>query len=348
MISLQRYKGTEVHKPIELTSLEKRILDAIQSGFPISDNPYGEIALAMGCAEEDAYVAVQRLRDDGVIRRIGGSFDARKMGYVSALVAARVATEHLDSVAAYINTFPEVTHNYERAHAYNLWFTIIAENRERLEALLVSVRGQEGVLAAYDLPAVRTFKLKVDFNFSDRAKKDDEESPAGTAAGKSASPPHPVAGELDRLDRQIITRLCGDLGGSRSPFREIAAEFNLPEEELLRRIRCYRAGTILRRLGAILFHQTAGFSANGMSVWNVPDADAEKTGEMMARAPEVSHCYVRPRLPDWPYNLFGMIHGHSEDECRAVAARISAETSIDEYDVLFSVRQFKKSSMVYT
>jgi len=152
---------------------------------------------------------------------------------------------------------------------------------------------------------------------------------------------------LDELDRNIIRRVCGDIGHSPRPFREMAEELGLDEADLLVRLRSYKQDGVLRRFGAILRHQKAGYVANGMSVWNVPDGDVARVGEQMASFREVSHCYERPRLPDWPYNLFGMIHGHSEDECRAVAARIALQIGIDDYRVLFSRREFKKTSMVY-
>lgn len=152
---------------------------------------------------------------------------------------------------------------------------------------------------------------------------------------------------LDEIDRRIINRICGDIGTSSHPFREIALELGMTEDELLARLLTYQEQGFMRRFGAILRHQVAGFSANGMSVWNVPDAEVERVGILMTECAEVSHCYERPRLPDWPYNLFAMIHGHSEDECRAVAARIAAATNINDYDVLFSKREFKKTSMQY-
>ncbi|MHB9108987.1 MAG: siroheme decarboxylase subunit beta [Armatimonadota bacterium] len=152
---------------------------------------------------------------------------------------------------------------------------------------------------------------------------------------------------LDELDRRIIARLCGDLGESLDPFGEIAVELGIEREELLARVRRYQETKRMRRLGAVLKHQNAGFTANGMSVWNVPADQVERVSQVMMRQPEVSHCYERPRLPDWPYNLFAMIHGQTEADCRAVAARIAAAAGMDEYDMLFSVREFKKTSMVY-
>ncbi|MHB0938205.1 MAG: siroheme decarboxylase subunit beta [Armatimonadota bacterium] len=151
----------------------------------------------------------------------------------------------------------------------------------------------------------------------------------------------------DELDRRIIARLCGDLGESLDPFGEIATELGIEREELLARVRRYQETKRMRRLGAVLKHQNAGFTANGMSVWNVPADQVERVSQVMMRQPEVSHCYERPRLPDWPYNLFAMIHGQTEADCRAVAARIAAAAGMDEYDMLFSVREFKKTSMVY-
>ena len=152
---------------------------------------------------------------------------------------------------------------------------------------------------------------------------------------------------MDKLDRQIIARLCADIGEAFDPFGDIAAELNMPAEALRARVRQYRAQGMLRRIGAILRHRQAGFMANGMSVWNVPDAQVERVGAIMAGFSEVSHCYERPRLPDWPYNLFTMIHGQSEEACRAIAARMAADTGVTAYDILFSVREFKKTSMEY-
>jgi DNA-binding Lrp family transcriptional regulator len=149
-----------------LTPFEAAILNYIQQGFPISAEPYGEIAVEVGSTREDVHAAVQSLRERKIIRRIGGSFAAKQLGYVSILVAAQVDTEHLETVAAVVSSFPEVTHNYERAGIYNLWFTVIAETPERQEEILQHVRQCAGVHGVYPLPATRTFKIKVDFKFA--------------------------------------------------------------------------------------------------------------------------------------------------------------------------------------
>jgi DNA-binding Lrp family transcriptional regulator len=149
------------------------------------------------------------------------------------------------------------------------------------------------------------------------------------------------------VDRRLIARLCEDIGDGLYPFRDLAEELGLAEEELLARMHGYRADGRLRRFGAMLRHQSAGFTANGMSVWDVPDADVARVGAILADFPEVSHAYERPRFPGWPYNVFGMIHARTEDECRAVAARIAEAIGIDASHLLFSLREFKKTSMRY-
>jgi DNA-binding Lrp family transcriptional regulator len=152
---------------------------------------------------------------------------------------------------------------------------------------------------------------------------------------------------LDERDRDIIARLCGDLGEERRPFLAIAEACGVSEEELFARIERYRAQSILRRFGAMIRHQRAGFAANALSVWVIPEAAIAEAGEKIAAIPEVSHCYQRPPLPDWPYTLYAMIHGQSEVECHAVAARIAAMVQVTDYQLLFTRREFKKTSRQY-
>jgi len=151
----------------------------------------------------------------------------------------------------------------------------------------------------------------------------------------------------DTTDRTLIAALCGDIGESCYPYRELAEKLRITEEEVLTRLRGYQQQGVMRRLGAILRHQQVGVAANGMSVWNVPEDDIARVAAVFAATPEVSHCYERPRLPDWPYNLFAMIHAHTEARCREHAAQLAIATGITDYDILFSIREFKKTSMVY-
>ena len=153
------------------SSLEEKILDCIQTDFPLSSDPYGDIGRIVGCGKEEAHEAVMELRRRGIIRRIGGIFAADRLGYESCLVAARVAPGNIEEAASKAGSYPEVTHSYERDSEYNLWFTIIAEGPERTKKILDDVRECGGVEAVYALPAIRTFKIRVDFDFGDENDK---------------------------------------------------------------------------------------------------------------------------------------------------------------------------------
>ncbi|MBS4007332.1 MAG: Lrp/AsnC family transcriptional regulator [Clostridium sp.] len=152
---------------------------------------------------------------------------------------------------------------------------------------------------------------------------------------------------LSDLDRKIIARLQGDLPLQAEPFVAIAAEVGISEEELLHKLEAYLAAGVMRRLGTILRHHQAGYSANAMVGWAVPDELVEKVGKIMATFGAASHVYLRPTYPDWPYNLFTMLHGKASEELEKTAAEISERTGINDYKLLYSTREFKKTSMKY-
>lgn len=145
----------------------------------------------------------------------------------------------------------------------------------------------------------------------------------------------------------LLRTLDGPLPLVPRPFEAVAEAAGLDEQTVLERVRSWVADGVIRRFGARVNHLAAGYRANGMSVWNVPEERVEAAGCRMAEFEAVSHCYARPRLPDWPYNLYAMIHGAREEEVRAVAARIAEAIGIEDYTVLFSGREFKKTAPQY-
>lgn len=152
---------------------------------------------------------------------------------------------------------------------------------------------------------------------------------------------------LDDLDKKIIALIQGDLPLTEQPYVRLAQALGISEELLLERIRSLKAQGIIRRFGATLRHQKAGFRANAMIAWQVPEQKIEETGTIMAQYKEVSHCYQRITHPDWPYNLYTMVHGNDEEACRQIAQKIALATGIKDYIVLFSEKEFKKTSMNY-
>lgn len=152
---------------------------------------------------------------------------------------------------------------------------------------------------------------------------------------------------ISLLDKSIISLLQGDIPLTPTPYAHMASELGIEEELLLTKIKEFKEKGILRRIGAILYHQQAGYTANSMCAWQVPTERIVEVGRIMAAFPQASHVYQRPTYDDWPYNIFTMIHGHSRDECVAVARDISRKTGIKHYILLHSLREFKKVSMEY-
>ena len=153
--------------------------------------------------------------------------------------------------------------------------------------------------------------------------------------------------KLSVKDKRLLAQIQGDLPVSLDPFAEVARRAGWEEEELLLRIRGFVHRGMIRRFGAILRHQKAGYQGNAMAVWKVREDQVSRASRQMSSFPAVSHCYLRPPLPEWPYNLYTMIHGRSEKDCRRIAGRISRKTGLRNYRLLFSRREHKKSSMTY-
>jgi DNA-binding Lrp family transcriptional regulator len=152
---------------------------------------------------------------------------------------------------------------------------------------------------------------------------------------------------VDDLDKKVIGLIQGDLPLDPRPFAVMAEKIGISENEFVERVRSLKERGVIRRFGATLRHQEAGFSSNAMVAWLVPEHKVEEVGETMAQFREVTHCYQRRPQKNWKYNLYTMIHGDNEYECISIARGISNETGIEDYILLFSEREFKKTSMQY-
>ncbi len=153
--------------------------------------------------------------------------------------------------------------------------------------------------------------------------------------------------EFEDWEIRLLGTLDAPLPLVARPFAEVAGRADVSEAEVLERVRSWVQDGTIRRFGARVNHRSLGYVTNGMSVWRVPAEQVEHAGRFMASLPEVSHCYVRPPRPGWDYNLYAMIHGASNEAVLAVAGRIAQETGLEQYEVLFSTREFKKSAPRY-
>jgi siroheme decarboxylase len=152
-------------------------------------------------------------------------------------------------------------------------------------------------------------------------------------------------GTMDETDIELLKLVQDGIPLTHSPFRRLASELGISEQEVVDRLKNLQQTGKIRRFAASIGHRAIGITANAMCVWNVPDELIEGVGAIMAEFPEVTHCYERPRYPDWPYNLFTMVHSYTPQDCEKVAARISDATGIKEYTLIFSEREFKKTGV---
>ena len=327
---------------IPLDEVDKRVMNLMQGRFPLERRPYARVAELAEVGESDVLSRVQRLIDERIIRQVTPIFDTRALGYSSMLVAAKVDPEHPHRPAQIINSHPGVSHNYLRDHEFNLWFTIATEPDSKLglEGTLAVLQRLTGAESIRQLPTLTLFKINMDLEMLGDTNT--------LASAAVAAPPReldPV--ELDEFDIAVIRELQGDMPVVPEPYQPTADALGLPVEQLLEHLEGMRERGALRRVAAILFHRRAGFSANGMGVWKVPEERIDEIGPRMAAYRGISHCYRRPTYPDWPYSVFTMAHGRSKEECDAVLDRIAEETGIQERAVLYSSTEFKKIRLLY-
>lgn len=159
-MTLQPEATTPPSGPMD--SVDRQLLDIIQTGFPLTPRPYADLGQRLGISEEEALERVRALKRSKIIRRLGANFQSAKLGFVSTLCAAKVPLEKMDDFVARVNACPGVTHNYLREHAYNIWFTLISPSREEAQATLDGLSAATGV-SILNLPATRLFKIRVDF-----------------------------------------------------------------------------------------------------------------------------------------------------------------------------------------
>jgi DNA-binding Lrp family transcriptional regulator len=327
---------------VPLDELDRKLLNLLQGRFPLARRPFAEVARLAGVDEHEAMRRTRRLLEDRIIREITPIFDTRVLGYRSMLVAASVDPENPWRAAKIINSHPGVSHNYLRNHDFNIWFTIAVEPDSRLglDGTLEVLQRLTGAESVRQLPTLRLFKIRMDLEM-------EKGTDALAAAGVAEEPKEPDPIELSELDVAVIRATQGPMAVAPEPYAQAAGELGLSQDALLHHLDSMRARKALRRVAAILYHRRAGFSANGMGVWGVPEERVLELGPHMAAFRGISHCYQRPTYPDWPYSVFTMAHGRSKEECDAVLDTIAESTGIEERRTLYSSTEFKKIRLLY-
>ena len=331
-----------------MTELERHLLSIIQDAFPLEERPYlrlAEMLNAQGIggnaggpvSEQQVFDAVERLRNSCVIRRIGGIYDSKKLGFISRLCAGKVPVvasgasddSALDKFAAAVNAIPAITHNYVRSHEYNVWFTVIAESEGEIRAIVDGLCASTDLHDVHILSATKKFKINTVMGGA-RARK-----PGLSLRAECNEAKQSLARILSDSDRARIRMACTDIPHTLTPFKDWGVSVEGLREDL--------AQKRMRRFGAILRHQEAGFAYNAMVCFDSL-ADA---GDILAKKPYISHCYERPTFEGFPYTLYAMMHAQSAEELDSFIKDAAASIGNPDYAVLRSVKELKKTSFRY-
>ncbi|MFA5461929.1 MAG: Lrp/AsnC family transcriptional regulator [Sulfurimonas sp.] len=318
--------------------MKDEILSRIQKKFPLVARPFKVIADELGMSEDEVLDILQEQKKANIIRQTSAIFDTKRLGYVSSLVAFKVAADKISDAVKIINSHPGISHNYERNHDFNIWFTLaVAPNskfglEKTLEILAKATQAEEYIM----LPTLKLFKISVKLNTTG---KDDKKEEVKKVKHTDI--------ELTPLHHSIIRLAQYDIEMVKEPFGAMIEELNIDYDTFFKILNELQEAGVMRRFASILNHRKAGFSANAMVVWDVDEEKGEAVGEKAAAFSAVSHCYLRPKYPNWPYNLFTMVHGKNVEETSAIIEDMASEIDSNSYMPLYSSREFKKVRIEY-
>jgi siroheme decarboxylase len=320
-----------------LDVIHRQLLDRIQRSFPVVPRPYGVLSESLGIGEPEVRERLASLKDQRLIRQISAIFNTGSLGYRTSLVAMAVPESALEPAVTIINAYPGVSHNYLRLGEFNVWFTIAVPPGKELPEVVEGLTRASGGWPTLILPALRKYKLAVVLDVLEEGEADSSEGRVDHPRTESSTAFQPSEKNI-----QLVRCVQEDLPLVEEPFAHWGQTLGITENELLGTLEGWLQHGHIRRFAAVLNHREVGFNANGMVVWRCPLDKIDESGSLIASYSEVSHCYHRPARADWPYNLYAMIHGRSEDECEKIAARLAEAIDLREYRILFSLREFKK------
>lgn len=321
-----------------MDSLDFRLINEFQRDFPLEAQPFAEIAWRLCADEETVLAALQRLQAGGVVSRVGAVFAPRRVG-ASTLAALAAPPERLEEIAARVSGRPEVNHNYEREHRYNLWFVVTARDEVHLAEALAAIERNTGC-RVISLPLEHEFYIDLGFDLAGVCK-----APCSTRRIEPGD-----LRELSAQEQKLMGSLQHGLDLAPRPFARLGEQADLDEAEVISTLKRWRGEGIIKRFGVVVRHHELGYTANAMVVWDLPDDEVERVGGLLAAEPEVTLCYRRRRhAPEWPYNLFCMIHGRARGEVEAAAASLRERLGLSQvpHAVLFSRRRFKQRGAHY-
>ncbi len=328
-----------------MEDLTEKLLNDFQRNFPLNPLPFEQIAIALNTSTEVVIEKLKELQARGAVSRVGPVFSPNTVG-VSTLAAMAVPADKLEQVAAQVSAYPQVNHNYEREHDFNLWFVATAENKDTLQRTLADIERQSGY-KVLSLPLLKEYHIDLGFRMNLEDRDDVDEIKATSSNTASAIPA--IETQLASAE-DLIEVIQRGLPLVARPYQEIAERLGWSEQLVIEKLQTMINGGVIKRLGIVVRHHELGYRANAMVVWDVPDDKIDSLGEKLGMQDCVTLCYQRPRmLPEWRYNLFCMVHGRDREEvleCIDTMIEVLALENIP-HTVLFSGRRFKQRGAIY-
>ena len=319
--------------------IKDEILSRIQKKFPLVAKPFEVIANELNMSESEVLEILQTEKKAGIIRQTSAIFDTKRLGYKSSLVAFKVQKEKIDAAVEIINSHPGISHNYERNHEFNIWFTLGVSPDSKLgldktvEILAELTEADDYIM----LPTLKLFKINVKLNTTGKDEKKE----------KVKKVVHTEV-NMTPLHHDIVRKAQYDIEMVSEPFKKIIEELDITYDTFFGVLKELQEAGYMRRFASILNHRKAGFNANAMVVWDVEDGEkGEAIGANAAEFSAVSHCYLRPKYPNWQYNLFTMVHGKTREETNGIIAEMATEIESKSHMPLYSSREFKKVRIEY-
>ena len=322
--------------PPGIDELDARLIDGLQQSLPLIERPFEDMGAELGISEEQVLHRLQRLLSRGVLSRFGPLFHIERAGGQFILAAMAVPEHRFAEVAALVNALPEVAHNYQREHAMNMWLVIAAETPAAAWATCEQIESITG-LPLHALPKEREYFMGLYMPLLTQ-----------TCVSRARPGQERPATALTDFDRSLITATQAGLPLTPQPYDTIAVLLGTTGEAVRTRLGELQESGVVRRIAAVPNYHRLGYVANGMSVWDVNDAEVDRLGEIIGSQPAVSHCYRRARKPGiWRYNLFAMLHGRSREEVLAQAALLAEllGPACKAHEVLFCSGILKKTGL---
>ncbi len=318
--------------------MKDKILYELQKNFPLVVRPFKKIGEGLGMTENEVIKVIKEEKDKGIIRQTSAIFDTKKLGYNSSLIAFKIGKYDIDEAVKILNSHPGISHNYERNHKFNIWFTIAIEPESSLglnktvDLLFKLTKAKDYIV----LPTLKLFKIAVKLDTTGKASKKEEIKKRKY-----------MDLDLTPLHKKVIRFSQEDIKIEKEPFKQMIDKIDIDYKTFFKILDELKKSGAMRRFATILNHRKAGFNANAMVVWDIEQNLAEKTGEKIATFSAVSHCYLRPKYKNWSYNIFSMVHGKTKKETNGIVKEIENEVEYNSNMYLYSSKEFKKIRVKY-